>query len=74
MARPVDEFVAPPAKEFLTPPVQEYMAFHIDFYSAYIQHCAAVPPVCKSDLAGLGAGTMTVKTTSQGVLQYENWT
>ena len=29
----------------------------------------AVPPVCKADPAGLGAGTMTVK-----VLQYENWT
>ena len=27
-----------------------------------------------SDPAGLGAGTMTVKTTFHGVLQYENWT
>ena len=30
-------------------------------------------PVRKSDPKGLGAGTMIVKTTSQGVLQYENW-
>ena len=38
-----------------------------------IQYCAAVLPVCKYDPACLGAGTMTVKTTSQGVLQYEIW-
>ena len=38
-----------------------------------LQYCAAVLPVCKYDPAGLGAGTMTVKTTSQGVLQYEIW-
>ena len=38
-----------------------------------IQYCAAVLPVCKYDPAGLGAGTMTVKTTSQGVLQCQIW-
>ena len=36
-----------------------------------IQYCAEVPPVCKFDPAGLGAGTITA---SQGVWQYENWT
>ena len=67
MARHVNEFVAPPAKEFMTPPVKEYMASAVP-----MQYCAAVLPVCKSDPVGLGAGTMSVKTTSQGVLQYEN--
>ena len=38
-----------------------------------IQYCAAVLPVCKYDPAGLGAGTMTVKTTSQGVLHCQIW-
>ena len=61
------------AKELKTPPVKESMASPLDFCSAQ-QYCAAVPPVCKSDPAGLGAGTMSVKTTSQGVLPYENWT
>ena len=38
-----------------------------------IQYCAAVLPVCNYDPAGLGAGTMTVKTTSQGVLHCQIW-
>ena len=69
MARPVNEFVAPPAKELMSPPVKEYMASAVP-----MPYCAAVLPVFKSDPAGLGAGTMSVKTTSQGVLQYENRT
>ena len=72
MARPVDEFVAPPAKEFMTPPVKEYIASPLDFCSVNAVLCSS--SACKSDPAGLGAGTMTVKTTAQWVLQYENWT
>ena len=38
-----------------------------------IQYCAAILPACKYDPAGLGAGTMTVKTTSQGVVHSQIW-
>ena len=53
-----------------------YIVCNIGVYGSHhnpIQHCAAVLPVCKYDPAGLGAGTMTVKTTSQGVLQCQIW-
>ena len=85
MSCPVDEFVAPPAKEFMTPSVN-YDSCQLGILMSRsiwlplltsavpMPYCAAVPPVCKSDPAVLGTGTMSVKTTSQGVLQYEDWT
>ena len=53
--------------------VKEYMASTLDFCSANPALCSRF--ACKNNLpAGLGAGTMKVKTTSQGALQYENLT